>query len=731
MESMKEAIKELKLADSAGDTYGVLINIGMLLEADFDRSVKMAVYGAKNFLKDGILTGEYAGAFWASDLPIRFGRQFVDQPLYSKNFWRGCFNACPIPTTVLEHLAVAAPLKFTRAVRRSRIFRNDELWRIIRSVLESQEQTDFVDSCEKIRSLKVTENKRIAQFHPLLERVSPETLVVHFSAWLEKQYFLAGNERLFGRKVPEYMEVLSECLNRGMHCRRNRAPKTIIEIESEIKHLINKLKREWEPETFALFECVDAWLGADWKEEMFSAHDWKVSSNAEATEVSPENKAAGEGWSIAVNKFLVMDIFEQNLIHHPSEVKLIENFRQAANEVTTWAFWQNWTSNRFLNDTCGEEVLRAVDTELGFSVRDALMILHMQRACYETQFFEFRRKAKERGYSYQISWAVPISTSEIKFFMDEVRSRSGAAFRAPLEPRSFEEFERVVLGFPATRNIPKPSIRKIYNFFAQDIHVRIDSFDEKFLLQNTHCYFLLTRFFTGDPKSFVLNKIFSSQSAAISQRFEAKLGRMFESGGFSVAVAENLGQECEIDVCAYQDQILFIVEAKVTYFRQWTRNVSPFREALEKGATQLDRIRRALPDHWNRLCQKLNAPEDIDKISVIPILVSNSMEFDHQYFGTYLKVSAFELEQTLANSPFVACQLAQFLQLNSSDEACAAEIVQKFAAMSQEDRETELTRFRLFASDRPTAADLMEALAESRFWSKIFNKQFELTPLVP
>jgi hypothetical protein len=68
---------------------------------------------------------------------------------------------------------------------------------------------------------------------------------------------------------------------------------------------------------------------------------------------------------------------------------------------------------------------------------------------------------------------------------------------------------------------------------------------------------------------------------------------------------------------------------------------------LVKAGRQLKRSIAAVSDNYSQVCDWLEIDKPFDKLNVVPLIVSSSFEYDHQFFDGFQKVSLFELQLLL------------------------------------------------------------------------------------
>lgn len=147
------------------------------------------------------------------------------------------------------------------------------------------------------------------------------------------------------------------------------------------------------------------------------------------------------------------------------------------------------------------------------------------------------------------------------------------------------------------------------------------------------------------------------EAQAETRRIEARLGALFEQRGFQVLVGHRLpvadhdGDDAgEIDLLCARDGRLFVLELKSTYVRRSMKEAWAHRSAtLRKAGWQLHRkvpaVQRALRGD-DGLRQALALRRDAEP-EISAWIIDTSMEWDHQTFRGFLKVSMEEIQIAL------------------------------------------------------------------------------------
>jgi Holliday junction resolvase-like predicted endonuclease len=142
------------------------------------------------------------------------------------------------------------------------------------------------------------------------------------------------------------------------------------------------------------------------------------------------------------------------------------------------------------------------------------------------------------------------------------------------------------------------------------------------------------------------------EARAETQQVEASLARLFEARGFSVSLnyCPERTQEPdpgEVDLICTRDDSVLVIEVKSTFLRHslrsaWMHRTNTLRKAGLQLAHKIHAVERAL-DTDHELLETLGMNREVGSRSVIGWIVDTSIEFDHERFGGFLKVSLEEI----------------------------------------------------------------------------------------
>ncbi|MBE4578400.1 hypothetical protein BOO30_11740 [Vibrio navarrensis] len=164
---------------------------------------------------------------------------------------------------------------------------------------------------------------------------------------------------------------------------------------------------------------------------------------------------------------------------------------------------------------------------------------------------------------------------------------------------------------------------------------------------------------------------FANQRSSLKDettRIENQLGDEFKLRGFSVlknfTVKSCGGSEAgEIDLICVIDNIVIVIEVKSTYCRTTKSEIFYHRDkTLRKAGMQVRKkvdaiIREIQVDDQLRKTLKLTT----DTPNVVGLIADTSIEFDHEYFSGFMKVTIEELLIALADNAHFLCNQEQKL----------------------------------------------------------------------
>jgi hypothetical protein len=625
--------------------------------------------------------------FWATEYLDAINNNLVNNHKIENAFWRES-----IKRGRFASLSQQYPKAVEHWVRFSRIFK-DSLWNEIRPVCE-RHLANLVHDCETVALIRQKAEDRINQHKCLLERVSAETLLIHFADWLEDKYSEASDDFTFYNNIINYRNVLQECL-----IRVSKADAcTIYEITQRITKYssrgANRSKSENPP--FHLFEALFQRLKADFNEEMFCSQGWSIydqNDDVYAVPSSEQHIAIG----LSKQKTYICDFIEFEMLSGDLEMdcKCRSLFREAPTEFLAQFVLFFRTGQRFLERCFGKELLQTENNHLGVNPIKMMQVFLATVVYCKQELYGSSEKNGDIGLS-------------------------------PIEVLTFSQISEIT-NIILAHSIPETEMKIIFEKFSADIHdrkaIEIALENNCMLLKNRYCYLFLPRLFF-DSKYVIqglFNTIFTNNKKASAKYMENRVKFLSECQKFQTITGYPLKADGkdkgEIDVLAFRDNTLFIIEAKMTYQRILVNDIRSLRATYDGAGEQLDNILDLLPEYWADISKKLRISVPYTSVKKVTLIVTNSCEYDHHYFQGHLKISLCELETVLVMS-------------NSSMLFALHEEMRSFGYQYDPASSTDiLNQYRLFPSENPSVDQIIACLEESRFWELVLDEKIEPTPL--
>lgn len=141
-------------------------------------------------------------------------------------------------------------------------------------------------------------------------------------------------------------------------------------------------------------------------------------------------------------------------------------------------------------------------------------------------------------------------------------------------------------------------------------------------------------------------------AGAETRRIEERLGALFESRGFRVALNWHPAEEKdaragEVDLICARDQVVLVLEVKSTFIRQsqrdaWLHRTTTLRKAVQQLRRKVPAVQRALAE-GSDLVSVPGLEGGASSLSIHGWIVDTSIECDHQRISGFLKVSLEEV----------------------------------------------------------------------------------------
>ncbi|MCK4258137.1 MAG: hypothetical protein KAX49_04120 [Halanaerobiales bacterium] len=222
---------------------------------------------------------------------------------------------------------------------------------------------------------------------------------------------------------------------------------------------------------------------------------------------------------------------------------------------------------------------------------------------------------------------------------------------------------------------------------------------------------------------------------------ERQIAELFQKAGFnaipSYEYSFKIGDEIkdgEIDVLAYKDQTLFVIQLKTTHARANVRDIFNHVEyALKKAGDQLSRdtIYLDAEEHFEEYKELLNIDCTFEELEVYPLAVSTSFEGNYTLIDDrFRKISLFELGLILMNGKGAFFSLKDFMSMEDCFKLLNMtlggniEVGQEFFNKSLEDNEEQVVAamegYNLWSNGKEcTSQDLIDAIEKNKVWDQL------------
>ncbi|MDO3377699.1 hypothetical protein [Geoalkalibacter halelectricus] len=611
--------------------------IGELFDVDFDLAVRMTFSGAKKhkispFFKDR----KFLKEFWQSDLPSMYGWQIVSLTPNAPDYWGAYFRQEKVCETFVATGFENAPELMLKSLRCYGGFLRDCHWESYRpflKALDNEQSRELLAGSEFFRDLQAKMDASLKKFTWEIKEASIAEILCAFVLLSEQVYFATSTEAAFMAKRLTLLSLLEDLLNEKYKGDKENSRKwpDQKQIHKELFLQIKALHNGQEPELFPLFREFDQRAQAKYLLQMFQWHDWVVDFSKEIPVVRPRGNAWRVAWEQTESKYRIFHDYYSGF--NLEDLKSSENLAaDSPNEISRDVVRRIYFGTRFLGDELGiADKISIKDAQIDLMA--ALVILNRFSGCYEAQYQHAMAEQKRAG-------------------VDFANAIMNALPRAPLEIRNIQQISEI-----NRRNQIELSLedtKLIFELGSANLDQFPTRIDGQAFLKTPAGYLLLMRYFHSDIKTVLFNAIVRQSwqgNKEYSDFQENKIAEIFRIGGWRAIDSQKLknkeGLLSEIDVIAYKDGVLFLIEAKLTYLRSSIKEIHNHLPQLEKAGIQLERAIVALKDNYPIVCDWLEISDTFDRLRIVSLIVSSSFEYDHKFFNGFRKVSLFELQLLL------------------------------------------------------------------------------------
>ncbi|WP_369434616.1 hypothetical protein [Psychromonas sp. MME1] len=367
-----------------------------------------------------------------------------------------------------------------------------------------------------------------------------------------------------------------------------------------------------------------------------------------------------------------------------------------------------------LSDVYGIDNVIQTDNGLKVDVHQVLLSLELMIAFYNKDFIlVFAKNLHETG-----DWKTSLGLLALSGLIDPNNPQG----RFPITFCNWKQKAKNIVGWTVSKDFPKGNINAaeaILDFWSLDCkkwsaqlkannNDNIPQLTERPIFKLGNYCVQLPWMMAGQLTSVnVINTLrrFANKRPEIrseTQRIETNLGIQFKKRGFTVIVGYEPDKSDdfnpgEIDLICALDNTVIVVEVKSTYRRTSKREAIRYKHAtLRKAGKQIQRKTEAVKYLLvaNETFRKQLGINKTELSNVVGWIADTSLEYDHEYFNGYLKISVEELHVALRDE---ANMLVDFIESKTQ---------------SKEHNATETT---LYPKGFSVGA-LLRAIQESKIW---------------
>ncbi|SEA17278.1 hypothetical protein SAMN05660420_01473 [Desulfuromusa kysingii] len=641
-----ELLKKISAASTPKKRIALLDD---LFADDFDLANRILFSGDKkhNIRPLFVLKNKsFQKRFWQSELPSKYGWKIVCQSPNAPEFWQGYFRQARFCSDFVSTGFANKPELILKNFRFYGGFLQDCHWESFRPFIEGmcdEQSREFLAGAGFFRDLKSKLNDSLKKFLWEIKTTSVAELLCAFVLISEQIYFSTPTDAAFMAKRPTLLSLLEELLNEKFKGEKEGSHKWPDEKQLG-KELIRQSKILYdgrEPDLFPLLREFDQRAQFKYLLQMFQWHDWLVDFSQVIPAVKPRNDAWRAAWEQTEDKYRIFHDYYSGF--DTSDTLAVKRLAKGApNQISKEVVRRIYFGERFIGDELGIDDKIFVESGQ-IDLTDALFILNRFSGCYEVQYQHEMAKQKRDGFDVSTAIMNVLSTSH----------------RTPLEIRTIHQ----ILEINRSNHIETSleDMKQIFDLGSANINQYPVKIDNQAFLKTPTGYLLLMRYFHPDIKTALFNAIVRQNrhgNKEYSTFQENKIAEIFKLGGWKAISSKKLrgkyGRLSEIDVLAYKDGILFLIETKLTYFRTSIKEIHDHLPQLEKAGNQIERAMTALEMNYSKVCDWFDIDETYNQLRIVPLIVSSSFEYDHHFFNGFRKVSLFELQLLLqGTTPFL------------------------------------------------------------------------------
>ena len=355
-----------------------------------------------------------------------------------------------------------------------------------------------------------------------------------------------------------------------------------------------------------------------------------------------------------------------------------------------------------LSDVYGIDNVIQTDNGLKADVHQALLSLELMIAFYNKDYIKvYATNLHETG-----DWQYSLGFLALSGMIDPNNMQN----RFPITFCNWKQKAKNIVGWTVSKDFPKGNINAaeaILDFWSLDCkkwsaqlqannHNNMPQLTERPIFKLGNYSVQLPWMMAGQLTSVnVINTLrrFANKRPEIrseTQRIETNLGVQFKKRGFIVIEGYEPDKTDdfnpgEIDLICILDNTIIVIEVKSTYRRASKREAIRYKHStLRKAGQQIKRKTEAVKHllETDDAFRELLGFKESDESNVVGWIADTSLEYDHEYFNGYLKVSVEELYIALRNEAEMLVDFIEQVDEANEDNSVGSLYLDGFCAKS-------------------------------------------------
>ncbi|MFW5971933.1 MAG: hypothetical protein ACOCRL_00445 [Bacillota bacterium] len=640
----------------------------------------------------------------------------------------------------VSKMSVEFPELVIKYIKRYKAFLKNEHFQIFIEKFQKHSNAEINNFYKEIVFLKnISEQINgyvSSKFDFTLKKIHIVDLLIHMGLYYEKVRLVSKSQIEFESKEVNIIETFNQILNKklSLDSISNNINLNDISFVKKMSEIINKNKVDRKIEKMII--VYDQLQQFNHLINLYCFNNWEIKFvTNKKIKLEPSNEKEYKNWIKNGNKYL--DYRKWNLTH--DNIHLTNNAKGIMQDININKYSRQVnfkTLSNFIQylDTCLPEIIEYNNNK--FEINHAFNCLNLLSENSNSRYLDLfnkpslRRDLKNLNYLDKISYII----------------RNGRMNRIITGPLMFRREKDLINGGLQTGASPKELVN-IFNFLSNDLikNKQVDLSLRPFIKIN-NLYFWNPGILANKNYAVILQnnvmkrRIYNHREQ--SEKMEEKLLELFKLNDFNTlenyeynSLTPNNKIDGEIDLLAFKDNTLFIIELKTTFARSTVREIYNHEEhALNKKAgEQLERASKYIKERFSEIKDKLGINVSYEEIKRYPLVVSTSFEGD--YFsikGKFKKISFFELKLILTNTKYWIFFEDIFDNeiKNLLAKGLEAEAIKKntelFDKHHKNLKEIQAQHNLWSQSKQCSSEDLISAIEEDKVWKHLDNKNYDL-----